>query len=56
MAEVDVQRFAEVSKLIHEYEAKNTTKNLQMRKDQLKDLSQTVAQLEEHYKKSTEKV
>ena len=56
MTEVDVKRFAEVSKLIHEYEAKNTSKNLKMKKDQLTDLSQTVAQLEEHYRKATAKV
>ena len=56
MTEADIKRFAEVSKLIHEHEAKNTAKNLQMKKDQLQDLSQTVCQLEEHYKKATEKV
>ena len=56
MTEADIKRFAELSKLIHEHEAKNTAKNLQMKKDQLQDLSQTVSQLEEHYKKATEKV
>ncbi|KAK7096272.1 M protein, serotype 2.1-like [Littorina saxatilis] len=56
MEDVDVKRFAEVMKQIHEHEAKNTSKNFQLKKDQLNDLTKTVTQLEEHHKKATDKV
>lgn len=51
-----MKRFVALSKQIHELEGRNTRKNLQMKKEQLKDLAKTVKQLEEYYKKATNKM
>ncbi|KAK7475332.1 hypothetical protein BaRGS_00033408, partial [Batillaria attramentaria] len=52
----ETKRFVEVSKQIHSFEERNVTKNFNLKKDQLKDVTETHKQLEQHYKKATEKV
>jgi hypothetical protein len=46
-----IQTYVKLDNEIHMMEMKNIRKNLKLKVDQLEDVKQTKAQLEDHYKK-----